>query len=151
MNNPLYDAMSQPPPPPPRKNDPLYESIGQRLGKGTVNSMLEEEKVKAREKGFEEDVVALPKREKGKWMEPEYATVNKVQKKQNNLQYAEVAEEKAAMKKKKMEGDVIELPVEKSKVRYEAPAARYRERRQRSDNHVQDDKEKAKKKKDSNC
>jgi len=150
MNNPLYDAMSHPPPPPPRKNNPLYESIGQRLGKDTVNSMLDEEKVKAREKGFEEDAVALPKREKGKWMEPDYATVDKLQKKQNNLQYAEIAEEKAAMKKKKLEGDVVQLPVEKDKVRYQAPAARYRERQRHNDNYVQDDKKKAKKK-DSTC
>ena len=60
--------------------------------------MLEEERAKSREKGFDGDVVTLPSHGKGKWDEPEYAQPNiwkdgkqgaKSEKKQNNLVYEE--------------------------------------------------------------
>ena len=148
MNNPLYGAMvSQPPP---YSNEPVYESIGKRLGKDTVNSMLEEEKAKSREKGFEDDVVALPKGQKGKWTEPEYASVDNLHKKQNNRNCTEMSKKKASINKKKFEGDVVDLPFDKKGKRNEQRYSAVGNMGGKGSN-VQNDDLKLKNDKDSNC
>ena len=148
LNNPLYGAVVNPPPPYP--NDPVYESIGKRLGKVTVNSMLEEEKAKSREKGFEDDVVALPKEQKGKWLEPEYASADNFRKTKTNQNYAETSKKKASINKKKFEEEVVDLPFDKQEKRNGPRYSAVRNREGKGSN-LQNHNLKPKKDKDSNC
>lgn len=82
----------------------MYESVGKRLGKDTVNVMLEEEKKKAHEKGIDEEIVALPSN--GKRKDPEYVAGGNLtskkdgkhwkneENKQDNRKYAEGYDQK---------------------------------------------------------
>ena len=137
-------------PPPPRDDEHLYASVGKRLGKDTVNEMLAEEKAKAREKGFDADVVALPNGKKGKWEEPEYASAGKIQPKQDNRKFEEIAAEKARAREKGLEGDVVALPKSKQNGHSVAPD-RKKVGKPRSHIYTEDWNFKSKKDKDSSC
>ena len=67
LNNPAYDAMSNLPPPDAFADEHIYESVGRKLGKETVNALVAEEKKREHEKGLYKDVVAIPQGKKGKW------------------------------------------------------------------------------------
>ena len=152
-SNPLYDAMGHlppPPPPPPRAKESMYESIGKRLGKDTVNSMIEEEKEQSRKKGFDEEVVALPIEQKGKYLEPEYASLENFQKKRRNPNYTEMAGKKPSINKKRFEEGVVALQVD-AKGKLNEPVYSTVGNRRGKPGGAHESDLKQKKDKDSNC
>ena len=65
--NPAYGAMSNLPPPREFADEHIYESVGRKIGKETVNALVAEEKKREQEKGFDQDIVEIPQGKKGKW------------------------------------------------------------------------------------
>ena len=67
LNNPAYGTMSNLPPPDAFADEHIYESVGRKIGKETVNALVAEEKKREHEKGLYKDVVEIPQGKKGKW------------------------------------------------------------------------------------